>query len=95
MSDPLLAAFTGSPGYFPLANISPAIGAGDPAHCTAADQRGTSRPQPAGSNCDIGAIENSRGMPQPPSDTPTPTPTATDTPTATATDTPTPSETRR
>jgi hypothetical protein len=38
---------------------SPAIDAIPVASCTlATDQRGVSRPQPAGGNCDIGAFES-------------------------------------
>jgi hypothetical protein len=40
-----------------LLDGSPAINAGDNTACPAADQRGVSRPQPAGGVCDIGAYE--------------------------------------
>ena len=57
--DPSFAALTGSPAYFPLHDISPAIDAADASQCAALseaiDQRGVSRPQ--GSACDIGAYE--------------------------------------
>ena len=55
--DPQLDGLTGSPAYFPLGYDSPAIGVGDATYCTASDQRGQARPQPAGTLCDIGAYE--------------------------------------
>jgi predicted outer membrane repeat protein len=57
-SDPLLGplADNGGPNQTMALQISsPAIDAGNPAHCPATDQRGISRPQ--GSACDIGAYE--------------------------------------
>ena len=42
--DPLLAAVTGSPGYFPLLDGSPAVNAADPAFCLEMDQVGNARP---------------------------------------------------
>ena len=86
--------------YYPLLVTSPAIGAGDAAHCTAADQRGESRPQPAGSNCDIGAYEETTRaiatatFTASPTETLTPSATATSTATPTATQTPTATATR-
>ena len=62
-------------------------------YCTAADQIGNMRPNPAGSTCDIGAIESPRGMPLA-TETPTSTPTSTHTATATYTASPTASATR-
>ena len=96
-ADPALGALTGSPAYYPLLDSSPAIGAGNSSHCTASDQIGNSRPDPAGSNCDIGAIESARSMPVA---TPTPslTPAETLTPSLTplpATETPLPTATNR
>ena len=44
------------PAYFPLLRNSPAIGAGDPAHCLPADQLGNLRP-PVNTTCDSGAVE--------------------------------------
>jgi hypothetical protein len=40
-----------------LLDGSPAINAGDNSTCATIDQRGVSRPQPAGGTCDIGAYE--------------------------------------
>ena len=91
--DPVLGSLTGSPAYFPLGDTSPAIGAGDSMYCTAADQIGNTRPDPAGSSCDIGAIESARGMPLA-TETPTSTPAATNTASATYTASPTASATR-
>ena len=82
----------GSPPYYPLLNNSPAIGQGDPTYCPATDQLGNARPNPAGSNCDLGAVESpasSNGPTHTPGPSPTPTATATITPTATVTLTPT------
>ena len=45
----------GSPGYFPLLEHSPAIGAAADSACSETDQLGNDRPQ--GSACDIGATE--------------------------------------
>ena len=71
----------GSPPYYPLLNNSPAIGAGNSAHCPAADQLGNARPNPAGSNCDLGAVESSQSVSQnserETTETPTPRATAT------------------
>ena len=74
-SDPDFAGLT-TGNYYPLLDTSPAIGAGDPTYCTTTDQTGSTRPDPAGTTCDIGAIESSRGVPLQPSETPTPTDTA-------------------
>ena len=88
-ADPALGALTGSPAYYPLLDSSPAIGAGNSSHCTASDQIGNSRPDPAGSNCDIGAIESARSMPvQTPTPSLTPAETLTPSPTPTATNRP-------
>lgn len=54
--DPLLAAVTGYPGYFPLLDGSPAVNAADPAFCLETDQVGKARP--LGGGCDIGAFES-------------------------------------
>ena len=59
--NPLLDALTGSPGYRPLRDRSPAVDAGDPAFCLETDQIGTARPQ--GEGCDIGAIESTTARP--------------------------------
>ena len=63
---------------------SPALEAGDPTQCAllTVDQLGNARPNPAGTTCDIGAIEMSIRAS---TDTPTATATATATNTATAT----------
>ena len=53
----------GSPPYYPLLNNSPAIGQGDAAHCPATDQLGNARPNPAGSHCDLGAVESNANPP--------------------------------
>ena len=48
-------------GYTPTHALlvgSPAIDAGTNTGCPATDQRGISRPQPAGGTCDIGAYES-------------------------------------
>ncbi len=66
-----LAANGGPTQTRALADTSPAIGAGNPAGCTnqtgaplTTDQRGQPRPNPAGSNCDIGAFESTLATPQ-------------------------------
>ena len=59
--DPLLAAVTGSPGYFPLLDGSPAVDAADPAFCLETDQIGNARP--LGGGCDIGAFESATATP--------------------------------
>ncbi len=53
--DPMLGALTGSPGYHPITDDSPAFDAADAELCVTADQLGTPRPQEAA--CDIGAFE--------------------------------------
>ncbi len=60
-----------------LENTSPAIGGGNPAGCTnetggalTTDQRGSARPGPAASNCDIGAFESPLAQPETPSNPP-------------------------
>ena len=92
-----LGSLTGSPAYFPLLAGSIGLEEGDPAHCTATDQLGNARPDPAGSTCDLGAVESDTRRPTEtpvPSPTPAPsTPTDTDTPTQTATATATDTET--
>ena len=70
-----LGPLTGSPGYFPLLAGSLALGRGAVAHCPANDQIGNSRPNPAGSNCDLGASESS--IVPPVSGIPTDVPSAT------------------
>ena len=71
----------GSPPYYPILNNSPAIGAGNSSHCPATDQLGNARPNPAGSNCDLGAVELSLSVSQnserETTETPTPRATAT------------------
>ena len=71
---PLVEPADGSPPYYPLLNNSPAIGQGDSAHCPATDQLGNARPNPAGSNCDLGAVESNAN---PPTVTPNPSPAMT------------------
>jgi CSLREA domain-containing protein len=68
---------------------SPAIDAGDNAHCPATDQRGVPRPQ--GAACDIGAYESGAVPPATatPTSNPTGTPTFTAPPTAIQSPTPT------
>ena len=66
----------GSPAYFPLLDGSPALGNGHPEHCPATDQLGNARPNPSGSNCDLGAVESSI---VPPTETATATVTTTPT----------------
>ena len=55
--DPLLGEITGSPGWLPLLDHSPALDAADPEFCLPVDQRGM--PRPHGEGCDAGAIESS------------------------------------
>ena len=54
--DPLLGGFSGSPGYYPIREDSPANDIGDAAICAAypKDQAGKSRPA---TNCNAGAVE--------------------------------------
>ncbi len=52
----MVGDLTGSPGYFPLLDGSPALDAADPEHCLPTDQLGAARP--LGDVCDIGAIES-------------------------------------
>ena len=104
-ADPRLpSSVTGSPPYFALPSNSLAVNAVDCLTGVAVDQAGTSRPQPAGGSCDIGAFElvgaaataTSTPTNTPtamPTSTSTPTPTNTQTPTATATATATPTAT--
>ena len=88
--DPKLGAY--SNGYYPLQSDSPAVNAGDAAHCLSADQIGTSRPQ--GDACDIGAFEVPAAQLTPsPTATNTLEPTATNTPIPVPTDTPEPTAT--
>lgn len=90
--DPLLRGLILLDGPIPVAvfksNRSPAIDAGDETSCPAVDARGADRPM--GSNCDIGAFENSEPAATPPA---TSTPTTSPTETRTFTESPTPSET--
>ena len=83
--DPKLGTLTGSPGYYPIASDSAAVGLGNDTVCAAfsTDQAGSSR---ASTSCDAGAVE----YVAPPTATPTPTPTVTNTPTQTPTATITP-----
>ena len=98
-----LGSLTGSPAYLPLLVGGIGLEEGDPAHCPATDQLGNARPNPAGSNCDLGAVESlivansptldmtmtvGQNSEQDPTESHTLTPTATETPTATATATP-------
>ena len=88
----------GSPPYYPLLDNSPAIGQGDPTYCPATDKLGNARPSPAGTACDLGAVESNAN---PPTLTPGPSPAMTmmggqridqeltETPTTTATASPT------
>ncbi|HSA99886.1 MAG TPA: choice-of-anchor Q domain-containing protein, partial [Anaerolineales bacterium] len=58
--DPVLGPLAGNGGStqtMALLSGSPAIDAGNEASCPATDQRGVTRPQPAGGACDIGAYE--------------------------------------
>lgn len=58
IADPLLGPLADNGGETDTVALgagSPAIDAGDPAHCPATDQRGY--PRPAGAGCDIGAYE--------------------------------------
>ena len=73
-----LGSLTGSPAYFPLQTGSIGLQEGDPDHCTATDQLGNARPNPAGTNCDLGAVE---GDASPPTITPGPSPTPRQSPT--------------
>ena len=96
-SDPALGALSGNPAYFPLLANSPALEAGDSTTCASltTDQIGGTRPQPAGTTCDLGAVESALRAPTP---TPTLTPTVTLTPSLTplpATETPSPTATNR
>ena len=81
----------GSPAYFPLQDGSSALSRGDPAHCPAKDQLGNARPNPAGANCDLGAVESNAMLA---TITPTPTDTLSPTITLTPTDTLTPTVTQ-
>ncbi len=66
--DPRLGKLTGSPGYYPLLDGSPAVDAADPQFCSDVDQIGTPRPQ--GGGCDIGAIESLTAIPAQPAPAP-------------------------
>ena len=98
-----LGPITGSPGYRPLLSGSTAIGAGNSQYCLAVDQLGNARPNPPGSNCDIGAFEADAAPPTVTPGGPSPTMmmmgggqdieqelTATPTPSPTGTASPTP-----
>ena len=78
----------GSPAYYPVLHGSPALGNGHSDYCPATDQLGNARPNPAGENCDLGAIE---ANPVAPTDTPIPTATNSPTNTVSPTITLTPS----
>ncbi len=67
--DPLLGDMTGSPGYFPLLDGSPAVDAADSQFCLGADQAGNARP--LGGGCDIGAFESATAAPAAPTPVPT------------------------
>ena len=69
-ADPLLGPLQNNGGPTDTQALgagSPAIDAGDPATCSATDQRGVARPQRA--RCDIGAFEY---VPPPPPPQPSP-----------------------
>ncbi len=102
----LASSATGDIPYFPFSTTSPAKDAADCLDDVTVDQIGTTRPQPQGGKCDIGAYEGAGAFTlatATPTNTPTATPantaastptaTATSTPTATATSTPTPTAT--
>jgi len=79
-TDPGLGTPTGGTFVYPLVAGSPAIDAGNNAHCPATDQRGAPRPTDGNGDgifgCDIGAYE----APGPLQFTPTPSPTVSPTP---------------
>ncbi len=54
--NPLLGELTGSPGYLPLLDGSPAVDAAAAEFCLETDQLGQARP--LGGGCDIGAVES-------------------------------------
>lgn len=59
-ADPLLGPLQDNDGFAPTLKPdvgSPAIGNGNVVNCPAVDERGISRPQPVGGQCDIGAVE--------------------------------------
>ena len=58
VDDPMLLKLAGLPIYYVLKAGSPAIDAGDPVYCLAADQRGIERPE---ASCDVGAAEYEAG----------------------------------
>ena len=62
-ADPLLNEATGSPAYYSLQDLSPALDAADPQYCLETDQLGT--PLPQGGGCDIGAIESTTALAKP------------------------------
>ena len=68
----LIVPADGSPPYFPLLTGSAALAAGAADRCPAFDQLGNARPNPAGSTCDLGAVESNAN---PPTLTPGPSPT--------------------
>ena len=63
-ADPLLNEPTESPATYSPADVSPAIDAADPQYCLDSDQLGTPRPQ--GGGCDIGAVESTTALANPP-----------------------------
>ena len=67
--DPLLGDLSGSPGYFPLLDGSPAVDAADSQFCLESDQAGNARP--LGGGCDIGAFESATAAPAAPTPEPT------------------------
>ncbi len=64
-----LGDMTGSPGYFPLLDGSPAVDAADSQFCLESDQAGNARP--LGGGCDIGAFESATAAPAAPTPEPT------------------------
>jgi hypothetical protein len=65
-ANPLLASLANNGGptrTMALASSSPARDAADSAFCPQTDQRGVSRPDDAGTACDIGAFESAGGIP--------------------------------
>ena len=67
--DPLLGDLTGSPGYYPLLDGSPAVDTAESQFCLETDQAGNARP--LGGGCDIGAFESATAAPAAPTPVPT------------------------